>query len=262
VADLSNSMAQPLRVRDAGPVDAGSDAGDATVVNPNTRIEGMKSGLLGFLDDPATADMQLGLGHFPIEQSDAGSCDAGTACSTATGLGCCPVGNVCFPTIGCIPLGGATSSCEAADYAKPDIELGPASSVSPALRAAIAGFKPFGQSPEIPALEGALRYARGKADASRKLSVVLFADGMWTTCGVGDAGMGSTQPMAEIAARFANASPAINTYVLSIQGDVDAGFFDPVAAAGGTGKAYGAPSAGDIGVALRAIRDHAAAQCP
>ena len=43
--------------------------------------------------------------------------------------------------------------------------------------------------------------------------------------------------------------------------DADAGFFDPMADAGGTGQAYSATSSGEIGAALRAIRAHASEAC-
>jgi hypothetical protein len=62
---------------------------------------------------------------------------------------------------------------------------------------------------------------------------------------------------------------AVNTYVVAIEGEVDAGadassgpaYFDPVAAAGGTVRAYNGRSADEMLSSLKAIREHAAAAC-
>jgi hypothetical protein len=261
VADLSNSMNLSVPGADAG---APSDAGAASDASANSRLEAMKSALHTFIDEPGSAGLRLGLGHFPIERSgDAGtSCAPGSECNSASqGVGCCPNGGMCLPLVGCLGIGGASASCDVADYTKPDVPLADQPSVASALHAALTTFKAVGQSPEIQALEGALSYARSQAEARSSGSVVLFADGTWNTCGTGDAGLGSSGPMAELAARYASGSPAIATYVLAIQGEADAGSFDPIASAGNTGHAYTATSAAEIAAALAAIREHASAAC-
>lgn len=277
VADLSGSMNGVVimgsaQIGDAGARDAGSvgDAGDAAVPPPsNQRIEALRNALHAFVDDPSAANTQLGLAHFPHAGPDAGSCAPGTECGF--GGTCCPGGGLCFSTF-CLPVGNASPSCDVADYAKPDVELGDLALSSKALHTAISALRAEGQSPEIVALEGALSYARGKGGAARsRVAVVLFADGPWNTCGPGpdgglDGGLvfsGSVEPLAQVATRYAMATPAVSTYVIAIRGDTDAGqaYFDPVAAAGGTQQAYKASSADELLGALKAIREHAAAAC-
>ena len=264
VADLSNSMNQPFRsASDAGAV---GDAGPSDAAAANSKVEGMKRALQDFFADPGPAGLSVGLGHYPIERADGGTgCAPGTECTmNSNGVGCCPNAAQCIPFLGCLTA-GPISSCEAADYAKPDVELGELSQTASALQAAVGSFKANGQSPEIPALEGALSYARGKVEGPRKPAVVLFADGPWTVCGSGDAGMGAVGPLVEVAERYARGTPPVQTYVVAIRsemrGDPDAGFFDPVADAGGTGQAYSATSSAEIGAALRAIRAHASEAC-
>jgi len=279
LADLSGSMTQELMgvsaQVDAGARDAGDDAGDAGPPPrvPNNRIDALKNALLAFLDDPELGDTQLGLGRFPRERpSDAGTCAPGTECTAALTLGgCCPSGNTCVPGLGCYPIGNFPPSCEVATYTKPDIELGDPAAVATPMRAAIKALRASGQSPEIVALEGALTYARSKAAARNKVSVVMFADGPWNSCGPQeDGGMnaaiqtgGPVEPITAVAARYNGGASAVSTYVVAIKGDdPDAGrYFDPVAAAGGTQRAYNASSGDELFAALRAIRAHAAAAC-
>jgi hypothetical protein len=263
IADLSNSMNQAFRgASDAG---AAADAGPGDAA-ANSKVEGMKHALQDFFADPGSAGLSVGLGHYPIARPDGGTgCAPGTECtSSSNGVGCCPNGAQCIPFLGCLSA-GPTSSCEVSDYATPDVELGALPQAAGALQAAVSTFKADGQSPEIPALEGALSYARGKVEGPRKPAVVLFADGPWTACGRGDAGMGAVGPLVEVAERYARGTPPVHTYVVAIRsemrGDPDAGFFDPVADAGGTGQAYNATSSGEIGAALRAIRAHASEAC-
>lgn len=275
MADLSGSMGQPVvsgsaYVGDAGPRDAGmagdaGDAGDAARPPPNNRIDAMKNALHAFIDDPSAAGAQLGLGHFPHElANDAGTCAPGSECGA--GGTCCPGGNTCLVNV-CFPFAAFAPSCNVADYAKPDLELGEHVAVANAWHGAIDAMRANGQSPEIVALEGALSYARTKVAPRNKVSVVLFADGPWNACGpIADGGAGTVQaggpvePLAEVAARYAMGSPSVTTYVVAIRGDGDAGYFDPVATAGGT-QVYNASSGDELLAALKAIRVHAAAAC-
>lgn len=131
--------------------------------------------------------------------------------------------------------GGAddTLDCSVADYAKPAVGIGPLATTGADLVSAIDSTTPAGLTPTVPALQGALSYAKDWATAhpGRATVVVLVTDGYPTQC--------SSSP-SEVAAAadagYVNA-PFIKTYVIGV-GAVAKFNLDNYAKSGGTQVAY------------------------
>ncbi len=102
-----------------------------------------------------------------------------------------------------------------------------------------------GGTPTVPALEGAVAYAKtylqlGAADAGRKAAVVLATDGVpdQSCAGVTAADAGLPNNLAnvvQVALGAANSSPPVKTFVIGVGSEL--GALNDIAVAGGTGKA-------------------------
>ncbi len=138
------------------------------------------------------------------------------------------------------PQGGDLASVCGYAYATPVVPLTPLASASSIL-AAIDATKPNGGTPTLPALSGAITYAKTVAaqHATEKTVVVLVTDG--------DPGFGingqftpgcannDIPHIAAAAQSAAHATPAIPTYVIGIGPDLTN--LNAIASAGGTGQA-------------------------
>jgi hypothetical protein len=198
LVDSSGSMAEPTR--------AGANKWDLVT-----------DALVDFLDDPDNAQINAGIGYFPIGVTP--TCVAGEP-----GCLCIPFINLCLANLG--------GSCEPADYSLPAVPL----TLPPAPQRLIddlatRGFG--GGTPTRPALDGTFQYLATWASANpgRKLVAVLATDGEPTGCA------GNTpQNVAELA-RAALAGPNnIQTFVIGVGGSLAA--LNQVAAAGGTAQAF------------------------
>ncbi|HWZ87995.1 MAG TPA: vWA domain-containing protein [Polyangiaceae bacterium] len=131
--------------------------------------------------------------------------------------------------------GGAddTLDCNVAAYAKPAVAIGPLAMSGAALVSAIDKTPPAGLTPTVPALEGALSYAKAWATAhtGRATVVVLVTDGFPTQCS-----KAPSDVAAAAQAGYAD-TPSIKTYVIGI-GDVAKFNLDNYAQAGGTKTAF------------------------
>jgi hypothetical protein len=145
--------------------------------------------------------------------------------------------------IGFFSLSGSSNEdqeCDAASYAEPAVPIGLLSETGAELVAAMDAITPQGLTPTVPALEGAIEYARGWAaeNSDRATLVVLVSDGYPTQC--------STSP-AEIAAAAKvgyDSAEHVRTYVIGV-GEVAKFNLDNYARAGGTNKAF-LTEAGDV----------------
>jgi hypothetical protein len=144
-----------------------------------------------------------------------------------------------------------TVSCTASDYSKPAVAIAPLPANAPAISNAIAKTRPFGSTPTVPALTGAIAYTRAYATsgAGRDAAVVLVTDGAPTDC------KGNTVDAAAMIAEQAyKATPSIKTYVVGL-GDTAA--LDQIALAGSGGKTHYFRASGDVakqlGMALTTI---------
>ena len=123
--------------------------------------------------------------------------------------------------------------CDESYYATPKVAIGPMSEVGTELIAAMANTRPGGLTPTLPALRGALQYAKGWAadNAGRATAVVFVTDGFPTQC----QSPVSIQEIANAAKEGRETDPYVRTFVVGLA----AGFnLESIAASGGTQKAY------------------------
>jgi hypothetical protein len=159
----------------------------------------------GFVEDPAAAEVRMGLGFFSL---------TGTA--------------------------NDDLDCDAAGYAEPGVPIGLLSEIGPDLVAAIDDVTPAGLTPTVPALEGAITYARDWAgeNPERATLVVLVTDGYPTQCS------SAPEAIATAAKDGYESAEHIRTFVIGV-GDVARFNLDNYARAGGTRKAF-LTDAGDV----------------
>lgn len=130
--------------------------------------------------------------------------------------------------------------CDPAAYAEPSVPIGLVSEVGPDLVVAMDAVTPGGLTPTVPAVQGAISYARSwaKENPGRATLVVLVTDGYPTQC---DNDPGQITE----ATRVGYESPErIRTFVIGV-GDVAKFNLDNYARAGGTIHAY-LTDAGDV----------------
>jgi hypothetical protein len=145
--------------------------------------------------------------------------------------------------IGFFSLG--TNACMAAQYAKPTVAIAPLPANAGAVSGAIAGNMPGGNTPTVPALQGAIDYATTytKNTPGRAASVVFVTDGLPNGCN-------STIAAAATAAMTAfNGTPQIKTYVVGLGATAS---LDQIALAGSGGMTHYFPASGDVAGQLAA----------
>jgi hypothetical protein len=163
-----------------------------------TRWEALRDAVQGFVQDPAAADVRMGLGFFSL-----------------TGTG------------------NDELDCDVDAYAEPNVPIGLLSEIGEDLVSAIEDVTPAGLTPTVPAIEGAITYARAWATdhPERATLVALVTDGYPTQCG-------SAPEAIAAAAKNGYQSPQhIRTFVIGV-GDVAKFNLDTYARAGGTGKPF------------------------
>jgi hypothetical protein len=128
-------------------------------------------------------------------------------------------------------FGDDNDSCDPNVYAQPAAGIGPLPGNAGAIQQAIVNNTPlFGETPTLPAEQGAIQYARGWAQAwpAHKVIVVLATDGEPNKCN------STAASVSQAAADGLNGTPSIPTYVIGI-GNIAS--LNQIAQAGGTGQA-------------------------
>lgn len=210
-------------------------------MNEDGKWAAVSTALDDFANDPSSAGIGFGLGYFP--QSYSSLClPCGSTCSTCFN-GCCalPTGDFCLTDGDCkgggvcysfmCHAGGGNSSCEAGDYATPDVPLATLPAASVTIGASMQTTTPGGGTPTGPALAGALSYAESLITPERAVAVVLATDAEPTEC----------QPqeltdVAQIAADAYTSPNAIPTFVIGVGASLNN--LNAIAAAGGTSQAF------------------------
>jgi len=230
--DVSGSMCRDLpgTAGDAGfrcTTDTNCSGANCCVLEDqrywNTALEGsrmaaVRTAAAAFLNDPASASLSVGLGVF---------------------------GHQCI----------GSTSCNAADYALPRVEIGQLPGNAPALLGELDALEPTGETPTHAAISGACQHATSwkEAHPDHEVVILLMTDGkpeapVTSTCS-------PTSDLAIDAAASCLADAGIKTYVLGVGPMLDT--LHGIAQAGGTGSAYlvenGDP-AQSILQALNAIR--------
>jgi hypothetical protein len=134
-------------------------------------------------------------------------------------------------------LTGGTDSaadCNASSYATPAVGIGSPDTSGPQVSAAMAAVTPSGETPSVPALQGAIQHAWDWqfAHPDRETRVVFVTDGMPTAC----ADQSDASWLAAAQAGMA-LDPPIRTYVFGLAVGGDAYRLNALARSGGTVEA-------------------------
>jgi hypothetical protein len=135
--------------------------------------------------------------------------------------------------------------CDAASYAKPNVAIAPLPANAKPITDAIGKQMPGGNTPTVPALQGAIDYATAysKNGSGRSASVVFVTDGLPNGCR-------STIPNATKAATTAfQGMPQVKTYVVGLGATMS---LDEIALGGSGGATHFFPATGDVAGQLTA----------
>jgi hypothetical protein len=126
------------------------------------------------------------------------------------------------------------ADCDPAVYAKPAVEIAPLAESGPQIMTAIGATLPSGETPSVPALQGAVQHAiEWQAQNPARQTIVLFiTDGLPTTCDMTDAAF-----VAAAAAGMAS-NPPIRTYIIGVSMGANRFTLNAVARSGGSTQAY------------------------
>lgn len=176
-------------------------------VSNETKWSAVTSALTGFLNSPSSNGVGMSIQYFPItDNSD------------------------------------YSDSCTIGDYQKPDVVMGTLPGNAHAITTSLQNHGPTGDTPTLPALQGAIKYARSwKASHPTHVVVVLLAtDGDPDECD--DSADYSPDPNAYVddvkaaAAAGAGGVPQIPVFVIGVGDSLSA--LDGIAQSGGTQQAY------------------------
>jgi hypothetical protein len=119
------------------------------------------------------------------------------------------------------------------EYANPAVPIALAPSSGPQIVSAIDDNSPGGFTPTLPALQGAVNYAKAHAadHPDRGTVVVLVTDGLPTTC----QNPPSVAAIAEVAKQAYESEPRVLTFVVGLAAALN---LDAIARQGGTGGAF------------------------
>jgi hypothetical protein len=223
----------------------------------STKWQAVTQALETFVQQPGLDGVGVGIQYFGLP---AGGQTCGTTCFTDGDCGAAACGP-CFGSIMGIPgiclgaVGG--DSCNAADYATPDVEIAPLPGVAQAIINSMGNHSPSTGTPISAALGGAVQHARAFriANPSHVVIAVLASDGDPSGC---DENLNNINA---IAAAGANGNPQVLTFVIGVGPSLVS--LNGIAAAGGTGQAFLVDANQDAGQqfleAMNAIRGAALA---
>jgi hypothetical protein len=195
-----------------------------------TRLDAVRHATEQFLNDPGSAGIGVGLGHFGTQ-----------------------------------PIGQA--SCEASDYELPGVAVGTLPAHASSIMQALNQVEPTGETPTGAAIRGACTYASAHKQSAPQHQVVilLLTDGKPeapATCQGGEGACCPSLDDAVTAAEECRTGAEIKTYVLGV-GPLLTNL-EQIAVAGGTQRAYlveGGDVSGQVLDALNRIRGDAAIPC-
>lgn len=191
-----------------------------------------------FVQQPSLAGVSVGLQYFAVPSTltcTIAQCMSDNDC----GAGCGP----CEPTFkvceGFDPFPGG-DSCNAADYAKADVEIAPLPGVSNSILSSMAAHSPNTGTPTSAALQGAIDHGKAwaTAHAGDAVAVILATDGDPESCDTDPAHINA------IAAAGFNGTPKIPTFVIGVGPSLSS--LNGIAAAGGTTSAFLVDTGGNV----------------
>jgi hypothetical protein len=145
------------------------------------------------------------------------------------------------------------TDCVAGNYAVPAVEIGPLTTTGPPIVVAIEAMFPSGETPSIPALQGAIQHAVQwqAAHPDRQTVVLLVTDGFPTMCD----DMSDASFIGAAAAGLAS-SPPVRTFIVGISVGANVFRLRDLAVAGGSGQPFlveDATAVADLNKALMSI---------
>jgi hypothetical protein len=233
-ADKTKAEAAPLDIYIM--LDQSASMSDA-VANNATKWGAVTGALDAFVQNPGAGGISVGVQYFGLPPGG-GAPKCGTTCQTDADCGdpsCGPCIGTAFGFPGICQGAAGGDSCNAADYAKPDVEIADLSQpgVAAAIIASIGKHSPSTNTPTAPALQGAIDHAKAWAQANPSHVVidVLATDGEPTECDPQDIG-----PIEGIASAGASGSPKVLTFVIGVGSSLSN--LNGIAQAGGTTSAF------------------------
>ncbi len=196
---------------------------------PNTdKWQAISQAVSAFVNDPKSAGIGVGIQYFGLKGSGGGG-----------GFG-----------------GGGKDSCNAADYAKPEVAIAALPGNAAAIIASVGKHGPTTSTPTSPALQGAIDYAKTYAAShpGHTVVAVLATDGEPTECSPTD-----IPSIANIAAAGASGNPKVLTFVIGVGSSLSS--LNAIAAGGGSKAAFVVDQGGNVvqqfEAALKAIQGQA-----
>jgi hypothetical protein len=194
------------------------DQAIAGVVPATTWWTAAVAGVKSFLVDPSAQSLGLGIQYFGLNGISPGSCDV-------------------------------------AQYATPEVEIGALSVNSTAISSSLSNHAPVSFTPTEPALQGALDHMAvwAAAHSGRAPAVILVTDGFPSECDI-PSNLGTAPAITDLSTRASAAyggTYKIRTFVIGLLNGPGVNNLDQVATAGGTKAFHVDPALGDIGAQIK-----------
>lgn len=225
---------------------------DDTVSGGGTKWTTVTSALGTFLQQPGLDGISVGIQYFGVPPTG-GTCSA-LSCTVDADCGASACGP-CFTGLCLGALGGATDSCNAADYATPSVEIAPLPAVASQIVSSMNAHTPTTGTPTSAALQGAVDHAKAwkQSHPGDEVVAVLATDGDPGECDT------SLPNINAIAATALAGTPSIMTFVIGVGPSLSS--LNGIAAAGGTTQAFLVDTGGNVNQqfldAMNAIRHDA-----
>jgi hypothetical protein len=212
-----------------------------TVSGGGTKWQAVTGAFQAFVTQPGLTGISMGLQYFGLPPGGGQTC-GGPTCATDADCGSAACGPcmLIVPGFGiCSGSSGGGDSCNAADYATPEVAIAPLPGNAQAIITSLGMHMPSTSTPTQPALQGAVDGAKAWAmtHPGHVVIAVLATDGEPTECAVQD-----QAGIAAISAAALAGTPSIKTFTIGIfaPADIPSGpdLLNAVAAAGGTGQAF------------------------
>lgn len=190
----------------------------------------MSAAIEAFVQDPASADLGVGLQYFPLPNDNKcpAPCVADQACAAAN---CNCTTHTCTNSVcSCTVFG--PDSCTWENYSKPAVAMGRCADVASQVVSSLQAQKPVGGTPGRPALFGAAAYAASWAQSNptHVVIAVLATDGEPNECA------SDLPSVSKVAADACAANPSIRTAVIGVGSSLTS--LNAIAQAGCTDNAF------------------------
>jgi hypothetical protein len=200
-------------------------------MNVDGKWDAVRNALTAFVRLPAARGTSVGMGFFPRFPGPVP--EACQLCQTADCLASCGCVSIrCSSITGvCQCAAFSSSSCFEADYAFPAVPVSELPGAASRIVEILESVRPEGGTPTLPALQGAITYAKSwTASTGRRVAIALATDGEPFNCGYTN----TVEAVSDLARSAA--AGGLPVFVVGVGAQLAA--LNAIAAAGGTGRAY------------------------